>query len=146
MAFESQYIEANGQRLHVQTLGREDAPLVLMLHGFPEYWAGWAQVAEALLDKTGGRFRFALPDQRGYNLSSIPGEREAYDTKHLVADMKALIDQLAPNQKVILCGHDWGASVAYAMAMRHADDISHLKSWRKYVAESAHARPVAAAE
>lgn len=126
MAFESHFIEANGQRLHVKTLGPEDAPLVLMLHGFPEYWAGWAQVAEALTQKTNGKYRFALPDQRGYNLSSIPPERGAYDTKHLVADMKALIDQLSPNQKVILCGHDWGASVAYAMAMRHADDISHL--------------------
>ena len=137
MAFESQFIEANGQNLHVKTLGGGDGggsgggdaaekPLLLMLHGFPEYWAAWAPVAEALLRITGGSYRFALPDQRGYNLTSIPAEREAYDTKHLVADMEALIDQLAPNQKIILCGHDWGASVAYAMAKRHPDRISHL--------------------
>ena len=126
MAFESQFIEANGQKLHVKTWGEAGKPLVLMLHGFPEYWAGWAQVAEALAHKTGGKYCFALPDQRGYNQSSIPADREAYDTKHLVADMKALIDQLSPGQPVVLCGHDWGASVAYAMAMRHADDVSHL--------------------
>ena len=89
MAFDSQFIEANGEKLHVMTKGDSDAPLMLMLHGFPEYWAGWAQVAGALSDHPASSYRYALPDQRGYNLSSVPADRDAYDTKHLVADMKA---------------------------------------------------------
>ncbi|MEP1206776.1 MAG: alpha/beta hydrolase [Rhizobiaceae bacterium] len=122
MTFTSQIIATNGQQIHVMTGGRESAPLMLLLHGFPEYWAGWAQVAETL----SATHRIALPDQRGYNKSSIPPEQEAYDTKHLVADMKGLIDYLSPDRPVVLCGHDWGASVAYAMAMRHPDRISKL--------------------
>lgn len=122
MTFTSHMIEANGQNLHVKMAGPEGAPVILMLHGFPEYWASWAPVAEHFIQT----HRVVLPDQRGYNLSSKPAEIEAYETKHLVADMAALIEQISPDQKVILCGHDWGASVAYALAMRHADKISHF--------------------
>jgi len=122
LTFTTHTIEANGQSLHVKMAGPEGAPVILMLHGFPEYWASWSQVAKLFIDT----HRVVLPDQRGFNLSSKPTEIDAYNTKHLVADMAALIEQVSPNRKVILCGHDWGASVAYALAMRHADNISHL--------------------
>ena len=122
MTFQSQFIEANGQTLHVTSAGEVEAPVMLMLHGFPEYWASWADIAESFAD----RYRLLLPDQRGYNLSFKPNEQDAYDTKHLVEDMRALLDVLAPGQRVVLCGHDWGASVAYAFAMRDADKVSHL--------------------
>jgi len=100
----------------------EDAPVMLFLHGFPEYWIAWEPVAHRLAD----RYRVILPDQRGFNLSFKPQAREDYDTKHLVADMAALVDQISPDQPIILCGHDWGASVAYAFAMRHADRVEKL--------------------
>lgn len=122
LSFTDHTFSANGQHLHVKTAGRDEAPVLLMLHGFPEYWKAWASVGEHLQD----RFRVVLPDQRGFNLSSKPIESEAYATKHLVADMAALMEQISPNRPFILCGHDWGASVAYAMAMRHADRVSHL--------------------
>lgn len=120
--FSTHNLHLNGQDIHVKMAGPDDAPVMLMLHGFPEYWVAWSAVAERFAD----RYRVVLPDQRGYNLSSRPLDRADYDTKHLVADMVALADTVSPDQPVILCGHDWGASVAYAMAMRHADRVSHL--------------------
>lgn len=118
----SHFIRANGQDLHCKIGSNDGAPVMLMLHGFPEYWAAWAAVAERLLDQ----YRIILPDQRGFNLSSKPMAEDDYATKNLVADMLGLLDHLAPHQKVILCGHDWGASVAYALAMRHPQRFSHL--------------------
>jgi len=120
--FKSRFFTCNEQSIHVKISEPKNAPIMLMLHGFPEYWAAWAQVAALLNDQ----YQVVLPDQRGFNLSSKPVELEAYDTKHLVADMAALIDQISPDKPIILCGHDWGASVAYAMAMRHREKISHL--------------------
>lgn len=126
MAFEQRFYTCNGLRIHAMEAGRgaagEERPVMVMLHGFPEYWAAWASVAERLSK----RFHTILPDQRGFNLSDKPAQKEAYDTKHLVADMLALIDQVSPDRPIILCGHDWGASVAYALAMRHAERVSHL--------------------
>ncbi len=121
-AFKDQFLTCNGQSIHLKTCGPKDAPVMLMLHGFPEYWAAWAQVARFFTDQ----YQVVLPDQRGFNLSSKPTDLEAYATKHLVADMIALSDQISPDKPIILCGHDWGASVAYAMAMRHPTRISHL--------------------
>jgi len=122
MTFKPVTYPCNGQQLHTMTAGPADAPVILMLHGFPEYWVAWANVATEFSD----RYRVILPDQRGYNLSSKPLDRGAYATKHLVADMLALIDHVSPDLPVVLCGHDWGASVAYALAMHHGPRISHL--------------------
>lgn len=122
MPFRSQRFSVNGQTLHAKVDGDDAAPVMLFLHGFPEYWAAWAKVAKRFVSD----YRVILPDQRGFNLSSKPAEREAYATQHLVADMRALIDEVSPDKPVILCGHDWGASIAYALAMRHPARISHL--------------------
>lgn len=115
-------IEVNGLRLHCASEGRSDAPLILCLHGFPEYWAAWAQVAALLAND----FHLVMPDQRGFNLSDKPAGREAYRVKNLVADIAALADRLSPGQPFILAGHDWGASVAYAFAFAHPDRVSKL--------------------
>lgn len=120
--WQSHTIEANGQSIHTMFAGSVDAPVMVMLHGFPEYWAAWKDVAERLSDA----WRVVLPDQRGYNLSSKPEGVEAYSTKHMVADLDDLIQQVSSEKQIVLCGHDWGASVAYAYAMRHADRVSHL--------------------
>ena len=118
----SQTFSVNGQSIHAMVGGPNDAPVMVFLHGFPEYWAAWAQVAEFFADT----HHIVLPDQRGFNLSSKPAAREAYDTKHMVADLAELVDQLSPDGPIVLCGHDWGASVAYAFAMRHGDRVSRL--------------------
>ena len=122
MTLNSLQFSCNGQTIHAKIAGPLNAPVMLMLHGFPEYWAAWEQVAKQFTDT----YRVVMPDQRGFNFSSKPPEQEAYATKHLVSDMVSLIDIISPNRKIILCGHDWGASVAYAMAMRHPERISHL--------------------
>jgi epoxide hydrolase 4 len=102
--------------------GDPAAPLIICLHGFPEYWAAWRQVMERLADD----FRVVAPDQRGYNRSSRPHAVDAYRGKHLVADIASLTDRLSPDRPFVLAGHDWGASVAYAFAFRHPERLSHL--------------------
>lgn len=109
-------------RLNVALAGDPSAPLLICLHGFPEYWAGWARVMRELA----GDFRLAAPDQRGFNLSSKPEGVDAYRVGHMVADLASLADSLSPGRPFALAGHDWGASVAYAYAMAHSHRLSHL--------------------
>ncbi len=114
--------DAGAVSLNVAMAGEPDAPLVICLHGFPEYWAAWADVMAALADD----FCVAAPDQRGFNLSSKPEGVERYRVKHLVGDLASLADRLSPDRPFVLAGHDWGASVAYAYAMAHPNRVSHL--------------------
>lgn len=102
--------------------GDPAAPLILMLHGFPEYWAAWKKVMLRLAD----RFHVVAPDQRGYNRSSKPQGVEAYRARHLAADVAAVADTLSPGRPFVLAGHDWGASVAYAYAFAHPERLSYL--------------------
>lgn len=114
--------EVNGQSLHYAAMGEADRPLMLFLHGFPEYWVAWAEVMPAFAD----RYFCVAPDQRGYNLSSKPEGVEAYRVKHLVADIAALARHLSPGRPVVLCAHDWGASVAYALAIAMPELVERL--------------------
>ncbi|MEZ5811635.1 MAG: alpha/beta hydrolase [Rhizobiaceae bacterium] len=109
-------------RLHYAETGAVDAPLIICLHGFPEYWAAWREVMLALAPG----FRVAAPDQRGYNLSPKPQDIEAYRVRRLVADIAALADELSPLKPFVLAGHDWGAAVAYAYAFAYPDRLTHL--------------------
>lgn len=108
--------------LHYAEMGPKDAPLILCLHGFPEYWVAW----KAVMGELAGDFRLVAPDQRGFKLSSKPLEVAAYRGRHLVADIASLADHLSPDRPFVLAGHDWGASVAYAYAFRHAARLTHL--------------------
>ena len=115
-------IDTGSTQLNVACAGRRDAPLVICLHGFPEYWAGWREVMAQL-----SRDHFVVtPDQRGYNKSSKPTAIDAYRVKHLVADIAALADHLSPDRPFSLAGHDWGASVAYGYAFAHPDRLTRL--------------------
>ncbi|MEN0040288.1 MAG: alpha/beta hydrolase [Pseudomonadota bacterium] len=122
MSWTEQPVKTNGITLNVRIAGPEGAPIMVMLHGFPEYSVAWAAVAEYLADA----YQLILPDQRGFGRSDAPEGVDAYNTKHMVADLLGLIDQLAPGHPITLCGHDWGASVAYAFAMRHREYVSKL--------------------
>lgn len=112
----------NGVTLRYAEMGTPDTPLILMLHGFPEYWAAWHPVMERLAD----RYHVVAPDQRGYNRSSKPEGVENYRAKHLVGDIAALADVLSPDRPFVLAGHDWGASVAYAYAFSHPARLTQL--------------------
>ena len=113
----------NGEiELNYAACGSPELPLVICLHGFPEYWAAWSAVMLALADS----FHLVAPDQRGYNLSSKPEGVEAYRARNLVGDIAALADHLSPQRPFILAGHDWGASIAYGYAFSHPKRLTHL--------------------
>ncbi len=122
MQTEFHIFEEGEARLHYAALGRADAPALICLHGFPEYWAGFRDIMPLLAQ----RFRVYAPDQRGYNLSFKPKGVDAYAAGHLAGDIARFIDHVSPVRPVLLFGHDWGASVAYAYAFRHPERLSGL--------------------
>jgi pimeloyl-ACP methyl ester carboxylesterase len=115
-------LHVNGVDLFLRATGDPEAPLVLFLHGFPEYSGAWDEVLPALA----AQFHAVAPDQRGYARSSKPEGVDAYRIKHLVRDILALGDRLSPNRPFALVGHDWGGSVAYATAIAAPARISRL--------------------
>lgn len=117
-----QYIETNGIRLNVVHDGPDDGPLVILLHGFPEFSYGWRQQIPYLAS---AGYRVWAPDQRGYNLSDKPDGLAAYSLDELAADVVGLIDA-AGQKKVFLVGHDWGASVAWWVAAKYPDRLSKM--------------------
>ncbi|HSS19585.1 MAG TPA: alpha/beta hydrolase [Pyrinomonadaceae bacterium] len=114
------YAAVNGIRLHYAESGAGDK-LVILLHGFPEFWYSWKKQLEAL----SGSFHVVAPDMRGYNLSDKPSRIEDYKIDKLVGDVIGLIDHFGAKQAVIV-GHDWGAGVAWAVAQKYPDRVSRL--------------------
>lgn len=108
--------------LNVATAGRPDAPPIICLHGFPEYWAAWREVMEDLARD----FFVIVPDQRGYNISTKLPNVSDYRGRFLANDIAALARHYSPGRPLALAGHDWGASVAYAVAFLHSELLSHL--------------------
>jgi pimeloyl-ACP methyl ester carboxylesterase len=117
-------IEANGLAFHCLTMGDRDAPLMLMLHGFPEYCGAW----EEMMPRLAGDFFCVAPDQRGYGQSAKPEGVAAYTGGKLAADSAAMIAHYRPGgaAAAAVFGHDWGASVAYALAMRAPQLVERL--------------------
>jgi len=109
-------------KLHALALGPKDGPVVVLLHGFPEFWYGWHRQIEPL---AAAGFRVIVPDQRGYNLSSKPSGVASYALTELVSDVIAIADELG-QQKIFLAGHDWGAAVAWSAALLHPQRIAKL--------------------
>jgi len=116
------YANVNGIRLHYAEAGETDGNnLVILLHGFPEFWHSWQKQLDAL----GGRFHVIAPDMRGYNLSEKPPLVADYKIDKLVGDVVGLIDHFGAKQAAIV-GHDWGAGVAWAVAQKHPERVSKL--------------------
>jgi len=114
------YAEVGEQRLHYVEAG--DGPLVVLLHGFPEFWYGWRRQIEPL---AAAGFRVVAPDTRGYNLSSKPDGVTAYDIGQLAADIRGLIQERGA-ENALLVGHDWGGTIAWATAMHHPEVVERL--------------------
>ncbi|MGB8475778.1 MAG: alpha/beta hydrolase [Candidatus Acidiferrum sp.] len=108
--------------LHAVASGPPDGPVVLLLHGFPEFWYSWHNQIEPL---AAAGFRVIVPDQRGYNTSSKPRGAANYAIPHLISDVLAIADQLG-QQRIFLAGHDWGAAVAWSVALLHPRRVSKL--------------------
>ena len=115
-------IETNGIHLHTVLAGPEDGQPVFLLHGFPDAWFGWQQQIEALAD---AGFRVIAPDQRGYNLSEKPRGISSYGMPLLVDDILGIADMLGYD-RFHLAGHDFGAMVAWNLAMHHPERIKKL--------------------
>lgn len=114
------YLKVNGVRLHCVTAGK--GPLILFLHGFPEFWYAWKnQLSEFSKDHLA-----VAPDLRGYNLSDKPSDLDQYRMSHLVEDIRALADRFSRRKKFILVGHDWGGAVAWSFAIAHPDYLKKL--------------------
>lgn len=117
---DSRFVELDGQPFFLRSWGDPSLPPLLMLHGFPEYGGTWADLAPHLAE----HFYCIAPDQRGYGQSWAPEGVGHYTLSKLVGDMAALIDMLgAP---VTVLGHDWGASVAYGLAMFQPELVGRL--------------------
>ncbi|MFZ5632861.1 MAG: alpha/beta fold hydrolase [Bacillota bacterium] len=114
-----EYITVNGVRLHVASAGEGD-PL-LCLHGFPEFWYSWRHQMAGLKD----HFRVIAPDMRGFNESDRPKGVENYGVDTLAGDIAQLIGALGYRQ-VNLVGHDWGASVAWHLALTRPELVKKL--------------------
>lgn len=115
------FVEANGVRFHVVEAGFETAvrPLVLLLHGFPEFWYGW----RAQLPALAAHFRVVAPDLRGYNLTGKPAD--GYDYATLASDVPALIRALGAERAHVV-GHDWGGMIAWKAATLYPDVVDRL--------------------
>ncbi len=104
------YADSNGVKIHYASIGK--GPLIVMIHGFPDYWYTWRHQMEALADS----YQCVAIDQRGYNLSDKPKGVENYDIRLLVGDVAAVLKSLGKD-KAIIVGHDWGGLVAWQVAL-----------------------------
>ena len=113
------YIQTNGIQLHYVTQG--EGPLMLMLHGFPEFWYSWRyQIPEFAKD-----YKVVALDLRGYNESEKPQETAAYAIAELIKDVEGVIKGLGYD-RCILVGHDWGGAIAWSFAYAHPEMLEKL--------------------
>ncbi len=118
ISIEHRSVQANGITFHVAIAGRNDAPSVFCLHGFPEGWMSWRPVMEALSE-----VRLYAPDLRGYGATERP--HDGYDVFTLTDDIRALIQVLGID-KPILVSHDWGGALGWIFAHRYSHLIRKL--------------------
>ena len=119
---EHQQISVNGINLHVVQDGPRAGQLVILLHGFPEFWYGWRRQIPYL---AAAGYRVWVPDQRGYNLSDKPDGIAAYTLDELAADVIGLIDA-AGHERAFVVGHDWGAAVAWWVAAKYPERVARI--------------------
>ena len=113
------FADNEGVKIHYVVVG--DGPLVVMIHGFPDFWYSWRNQMAGLSDK----FRVAAVDLRGYNLSGKPQGVENYTMSRLVSDILTVIQHLG-EERAIIVGHDWGGAIAWAIAMTQPNILEKL--------------------
>ena len=118
---EEGFVDSGGVKIHYVSLGRNEDPLLVMIHGFPDFWYSWRAQMPALAK----HFHVVAMDQRGYNLSGQPEGVENYTTDKLVSDVVAVVKHFGPGKAVIV-GHDWGGLVAWMFAMTHPELTDRL--------------------
>ncbi len=113
------FADNNGVRIHYASLGK--GPLIVMIHGFPDFWYTWRAQMEGLADS----YQCVAIDQRGYNLSDKPEGAAYYVMPLLVSDVIAVIQALGKD-KAIIVGHDWGGAVAWTLALTEPQYVDKL--------------------
>jgi epoxide hydrolase 4 len=109
---EHHYADSGGVKIHYAAAGPKDAPLVVFIHGFPDFWYSWRSQMEAFSPK----YRVVALDLRGYNLSDKPVGLDNYAIPLLVQDVVSVIKH-AGRERAIVMGHDWGGAIAWSVAM-----------------------------
>ncbi len=117
---EDRYADDHGVKIHYVAAGQ--GPLVVMIHGFPDYWATWKPLIRTL---SADRYRTAAVDLRGYNLSDKPAGVAAYAMPNLIADIAAVIKAEGRTSAIVI-GHDWGAAIAWQVAINRPDLVDRL--------------------
>ncbi|QTN22341.1 alpha/beta hydrolase [Rhizobacter sp. AJA081-3] len=110
-----------GIELSCRAAGPIGAPLLMFLHGFPEAAFVW----DGMLEHFAPRYRCIAPNLRGYERSSAPADAQSYRAKHLVGDIRALIEQQG-GRAAALIAHDWGGALAWGLAAQHPESIERL--------------------
>jgi len=113
-------VTANGARFHIAECGPADGPLVLLLHGFPEFWWSWRHQLVAL---GAAGYRAVAPDLRGYGASDKPPR--GYDAYTLASDVAGMVRALGARDAAVV-GHDWGGVLAWTVATLHPGVVSSL--------------------
>lgn len=116
---EQHILHVNDIELSVHFSGPEDGKPVWLLHGFPECWYSWRHQIDAL---AAAGYRVCAPEMRGYGRTSAPQPVEAYDVITLCGDIQAAMDHLG-HTRVAMIGHDWGALVAWHMALLEPERV-----------------------
>lgn len=119
MNVQHEWRTVNGVRLHCAVAGA--GPLLVLLHGFPEFWYSWRYQIPVLAE----HFTVVAPDMRGYNESDKPGRVKDYSVSELVQDVVELIRSFGVD-RAIVAGHDWGAIVAWQTAIMHPEIVEKL--------------------
>lgn len=119
MDFTTCFYDLPGLRMHTAVAGPEDGPLVVLLHGFPEFYYSWRHQIGPL---AAAGYRVVAPDQRGYNLTE---KTPPFDTATLSQDIVHLI-QACGRERAHVAGHDWGAAVAWSLAEAHPERVAQL--------------------
>ncbi len=118
-AWKHEYLTTNGVKLHYVTQG--EGPLMLMLHGFPEFWYSWRHQIREFANQ----YKVVAVDLRGYNDSDKPEDPSAYVIDELVKDVKGIIQGLGYDS-CVLVGHDWGGAIAWTFADLHPEMVEKL--------------------
>ena len=113
---------AGGVKIHYAAVGPKTGPLIVMVHGFPDFWYTWRAQMEAL---SAEGYRCVALDLRGYNLSDKPKGVENYDMRLLVGDVAAVI-QAQGRGKAIVMAHDWGGAIAWQVAFHVPQVVEKL--------------------
>jgi epoxide hydrolase 4 len=114
-----EFVQANGIRFHYVTAG--EGPLVILLHGFPQFWYAWRHQIPELAT----RLRVVAPDLRGYGDTERPPKVEDYRVATLAADVASLVRALGADRAHVV-GHDWGGAIAWMTALQHPDVVDRL--------------------